>query len=179
MSGEQSRQSKESEGRIGRRRFFRWCGWAGFGAAVGASIYSFLRFLKPRVLFEPPAYFRAGRVEDYPRNSVSEKWKKGQKVWIVHREEGLYALVSICTHLACTPNWVEDEKLFRCPCHGSVFDVEGDVIAGPAPEPLYRVPILNNGEGELTVGTGLNGIRLADQRNMEPERVGSRYLLNV
>jgi cytochrome b6-f complex iron-sulfur subunit len=163
----------------GRRRFLLWSGWTGFWVAVGAMAYSFFRFMRPRVLYEPPAVFRAGRVEDYPAGTVSEKWKKEQKVWIVHGEEGVYALVSICTHLACTPNWSEEDRQFRCPCHGSVFTLEGDVVAGPAPEPLYRAPVQLTEEGELIVGTGLHGIRLSNQRNREPERSGRRYLLRA
>lgn len=164
---------------ISRRRFLWWCGWAGFWAAMSAGVYSFFRFMKPGVLFEPPAVFRAGRPEDYPRGTVSEKWKKEQKVWVVHGQEGIYALISVCTHLACTPNWIEGERLFRCPCHGSVFTVEGDVVSGPAPEPLYRPPVKLSQDGQLIVGTGLHGIRLGNQRNREPERNGNRYLLRT
>ncbi len=179
MSSDPVRREEQEQKGITRRKFFQWCGWAGFWVAAGASIYSFFRFMKPRALFEPPALFRAGRAEDYPGGTVSEKWKKEQKVWIVHSREGVYALASICTHLACTPNWSEEERLFKCPCHGSVFSLEGDVVAGPAPEPLYRVPVQFTDEGELVVGTGLHGIRLSSQSNKEPKRSSSRYLLQV
>lgn len=179
MSNKPAAQATQKKGEISRRKLLLWTGWAGFWVAVGATVYSFFRFMRPRVLFEPPAVFRAGRVEDYPTGTVSEKWKKEQKVWIVHGQEGLYALVSICTHLACTPNWFGEERLFKCPCHGSVFTPEGDVVAGPAPEPLYRVPIRLTEDGELIVGTGLHGIRLSSQRNKEPERSSGRYLLRA
>ena len=51
-----------------------------------------------------------------------------------------------CTHLGCTVPWVESEKLFKCPCHSSVFNIQGEVLQPPAPRPLdiYNVVIENN-----------------------------------
>jgi len=46
------------------------------------------------------------------------------------------AFSPICTHLGCPVNWVG--QIFLCPCHGSVYDAAGDVVAGPAPLPLRR-----------------------------------------
>lgn len=45
---------------------------------------------------------------------------------------------SRCTHLACTVNWVEDERVFACPCHDASFDAQGAVLDGPPPRPLDR-----------------------------------------
>ncbi len=49
---------------------------------------------------------------------------------------GFYALVAICTHLGCTPRLAADQ--FVCPCHGSRFAADGQVISGPASRPLER-----------------------------------------
>jgi cytochrome b6-f complex iron-sulfur subunit len=76
---------------------------------------------------------------------------KEQRVWIIRDEKGLYALWSRCTHLGCTPNWFPAELRFRCPCHGSNYNLSGDVIAGPAPKPLWRVAVAVNPEGDLVV----------------------------
>lgn len=179
MSSEQTAYATDEKGESNRRKFLLWSGWAGIVVTVGVAFHSLFRFIRPRVLFEPPAVFRAGRTADYPRASVSEKWKSDQKVWIVHGGEGIYALISICTHLACTPNWFEEEKVFKCPCHGSVFTIEGDVVSGPAPSPLYRAPLQLSEDGELIVGTGLHGIRLSNQSNEEPKRSGKAYLLKT
>ena len=43
-----------------------------------------------------------------------------------------------CTHLGCPINWVQGGQLFLCPCHGSVFNGDGTVAAGPAARPLVR-----------------------------------------
>jgi Rieske Fe-S protein len=52
--------------------------------------------------------------------------------------DGIIILDSRCTHLGCTVNWKEDERVFLCPCHDASFDAEGAVIDGPPPRPLDR-----------------------------------------
>lgn len=55
-----------------------------------------------------------------------------------------HAFSSRCTHRGCQ---VEPEGLrLACPCHGSVFDLEGRVVEGPAERPLLRVPARIDGE---------------------------------
>lgn len=165
--------------RFSRRRFFSLVGWGAIAGFTGTGGYSTFKFLKPGVLYEPAENFLAGSLDDYTAGAVSEKWKESQKIWMVRKKEGIYALVSICTHLACTPNWFESEGLFKCPCHGSVFNMDGDVLRGPAPEPLYRAPVSLTSDGQLVVGTGLLGIRQLGQANREPLRSSSRFLLRA
>lgn len=94
--------------------------------------------------------FKAGRPEEYPMG-VSTRWSKEQRVWIIRNERGIYAMWGRCTHLGCTPNWFQAENRFRCPCHGSNFTPQGDVIAGPAPKSLYRCAIRLLPSGDLLV----------------------------
>ena len=54
-----------------RRSFLGFAAWAGFGAALTGFLLAFLRFLYPRVLFEPSPVFKAGRPEDYIIGEVS------------------------------------------------------------------------------------------------------------
>ncbi len=49
---------------------------------------------------------------------------------------GFLALSRQCTHLGCSVPWDEAAGRFACPCHASVFDLRGDVLAPPAPRPL-------------------------------------------
>ena len=54
---------------------------------------------------------------------------------------GFLAISRKCTHLGCTVPWVEEDKRFACPCHGSTFDITGNVIQAPAPRALDLFPV--------------------------------------
>src|SRR3989338_3352383 len=98
-----------------RRRFLSWFGlaWVSFAAATGGALSILLRFLFPNVVFEPPTSFKAGFPGDYEIGKVDERWKEKFGVWMVRVAEGIYALSTICTHLGCTPNWLDTENKFR------------------------------------------------------------------
>ncbi len=132
------------------RRDFLWIGWASLVGFFGATAAATARFFFPNVIYEPSQKFNAGPAKSYDLG-VSTKWLSEQRVWIVRTEKGFYALWARCTHLGCTPNWFADQDRFRCPCHGSNFDKEGDVIAGPAPRALWRTKIELTATGDLLV----------------------------
>jgi len=70
-----------------------------------------------------------------------------ENVWAVKNPDSEMTVFSpICPHLGCRYQWHEDQKLFICPCHHSVFNIEGKVVSGPAPRPLDTLPtkIKNN-----------------------------------
>ena len=54
-------------------------------------------------------------------------------------ESDVAAFDSRCTHLGCLVAWDPQAHVFRCPCHGGVFDRTGAVIDGPPPDPLMKV----------------------------------------
>jgi len=130
-------------------------GWASLTAVGGVWTLGMARFMFPNVLVEPPSRFKVGPLSDYPLNTVSNKWKDQFGVWIVHTDqyEGqnlIFALASVCTHLGCTPSWLDGEQKFKCPCHGSGFYITGVNFEGPAPRPLERMG-LKIAEGMLEV----------------------------
>ncbi len=133
------------------RRDFLWAGWAGLAAFVGAFSAATARFFFPNVIYEPSQKFNAGPAKSYEVGTVSIRWLTEQRVWIIRNEKGFYAMWARCTHLGCTPNWWSDQGRFRCPCHGSNFTPGGDVIAGPAPQPLLRAKIELTKTGDLIV----------------------------
>lgn len=64
---------------------------------------------------------------------------KGKKMAVYKAPNGeIKALSALCTHLGCTVHWNGLEKSWDCPCHGSRFDTEGEVIEGPALSPLEK-----------------------------------------
>lgn len=63
----------------------------------------------------------------------------GQKVAAFRGDDGALRAVSTrCTHLGCQVRWNAAERTWDCPCHGSRFGVEGEVLNGPAVRPLPR-----------------------------------------
>ena len=143
---------KPSPEGMDRRRFMNWTAWVGVLGSLAVGLLGFLRFLFPRVLFEPPAVFKAGQAEEYIAGTVDERFKQSQRVWVVRQEDGsFYALLAICTHLGCTPNWLNTENKFKCPCHGSGFKRDGTNFEGPAPRPLDRIKVEVGPDGDLVV----------------------------
>lgn len=131
---------KDVDETITRRDFFSLVGWGGVAATMGGSAFSFYRFYSPNVLYETQKIFKIGKLSDYPEG-LSEKWKKERQIWVVRNERGLYVMISICRHLGCTPNWFQDKNAFLCPCHGSIFSIEGNVLGGPSPRLLWRAAV--------------------------------------
>ncbi len=64
-----------------------------------------------------------------------------RKFFIVNTGKELLAFSSVCTHLGCLINWNRTENRFMCPCHGGQYDMQGNVVAGPPPTPLNRLPL--------------------------------------
>ncbi len=113
------------------------------------------RFMFPNILIEPPTRFKVGFPDSFSPGQVETKFIPQFGVWIVRYEvEGqpmIYALKSVCTHLGCTPNWLEAEQKFKCPCHGSGFYKDGVNFEGPAPRPLERYAISLADDGQILV----------------------------
>ncbi len=141
------------------RRFFnmQWitAAWITFTASMAAMLLATVRFLFPNVLSEPPTTFRAGDISSFEDGKVEDKFKE-LGAWVIRgRDERnrpiVYALSTTCTHLGCTPNWLENEKKFKCPCHGSGFKISGVNFEGPAPRPLERYAIRKTDDNQVVV----------------------------
>lgn len=134
--------------------------WIVLSATGGAWVLMLARFMFPNVLVEPPSRFKIGSPSDYPPGTVSTKWTAARGIWVVHTDQYkgrdlIYALASVCTHLGCTPSWLEGEQKFKCPCHGSGFYITGVNFEGPAPRPLERVGLRLAPDGMLEVDKSL------------------------
>jgi len=71
--------------------------------------------------------------------SLSSNSFQGQTVAVIRSPDNpdtLIAVDALCPHQGCTVAWEDDQGLFACPCHGSQFDADGDVTAGPASQAL-------------------------------------------
>jgi cytochrome b6-f complex iron-sulfur subunit len=129
--------------------------WTTFSLSMVGLTLGTLRFMFPNVLSEPPSIFAAGLASQYEENKVDDQFKE-KGAWVIrHKDEQgrdiIYALSTTCTHLGCTPNWLEGEKKFKCPCHGSGFKISGVNFEGPAPRPLERYAISKRDDGQVMV----------------------------
>jgi cytochrome b6-f complex iron-sulfur subunit len=140
------------------RRAWMGLAWGAFSAASAAALAATGRFMFPNVLNEPPQQFKAGLPSEYGIG-VDERWKEKFGIWIVRIADenvephgsGFYALITVCTHLGCTPNYLSAENKFKCPCHGSGYRLTGINFEGPAPRPLERARIVLADDGQILV----------------------------
>lgn len=96
-----------------------------------------------------PRYLLTDRLGSHERELAAVPMGEGRILTLpagrcaVYRgEDGKLSIRSaICTHLRCLVRWNGAARTWDCPCHGSRFTVDGDVIAGPAQQPLAGVEI--------------------------------------
>jgi len=103
--------------------------------------------MKPRATYGQPNRFLIGRPEDFPpgaRMAIDTK-----RVCIVREGDKVAAISTTCTHLGCIV--APSATGFQCPCHGSQFDVDGNVTGGPAPKALSWFAVSLTPSGELEV----------------------------
>ena len=136
--------------------------WAAIGTAL--SIPAAIYLLFPPKLRKENEFTEAGDVTKMVPNSPVEMvfrrnridgWRilsEKSTAWAVKLDNGeVIAFAPQCTHLGCAYHWDEPKKQFLCPCHTSVFSIDGKVISGPAPRPLdrFEAKVQNN---KLMVG---------------------------
>lgn len=150
MSGEQLESAGDD-----RRSFF-----AGLcvvlSAIIGAAItLPGVGFILAPVFSRPKRIWRqVGRVDQFTigdtvnvhfEDVAPEAWAGATAqtgAWLRRVSDEQFIAFSInCRHLGCPVRWVEDATLFMCPCHGGVYYADGEVAAGPPPEPLARYPV--------------------------------------
>jgi nitrite reductase/ring-hydroxylating ferredoxin subunit len=81
------------------------------------------QFLSPNVLYEPSPIVNAGKPDRYPLDSVTLDVNTG--IYLIHSQEGYFALSAVCTHLGCLTAWKPELGIIACPCHGSKFTRDG------------------------------------------------------
>ena len=67
------------------------------------------------------------------------------KTLVVNVGGAYFAMTSVCTHSACDRNWTFSNSKFTCTCHGSEFDTSGNVLSGPATQPLKSYATMLSG----------------------------------
>jgi menaquinol-cytochrome c reductase iron-sulfur subunit len=135
------------------RRGFYVAAINGMMALVSAAlaIPAVLYLFTPAKQKKPDAWAEAGDITHLQPNSPVEMvfhrdrvdgWRvvaeKGT-AWVVkYPDDHVVAFGPNCTHLGCAYHWEAGRNDFFCPCHNSIFSIDGKVVSGPAPRPLDR-----------------------------------------
>jgi menaquinol-cytochrome c reductase iron-sulfur subunit len=137
---------------ISRRNAFVLTIYALWGALATLGLPALTTLLMPPKLRRQEEWIEVGDIgtltPDTPREIVYRRnrvdgWKvvnEKSTAWVVKSSQSnkVVAFGPECTHLGCAYHWEEGRKDFVCPCHDSVFSLDGKVVAGPAPRPLDR-----------------------------------------
>lgn len=130
------------------------------GTVVAIPIVGFT--VSPALRKREAAWVKAGRVKDFQANQprlaefslfTKDGWVEQpvkRSVWVVRRGESDFTVYNPrCTHLGCLVNWHPENQTLVSPCHGGVFTLDGQVIAGPPPRPLDTLTYRVEGENLL------------------------------
>ena len=134
---------------LSRRDFFKLITNALLTIIGALGIGALFRFLNYQT--EPPvkAEFDIGPAENYPVGSRS--FIPDVPALLIHNESGFSALSLVCTHLGCTVE--QKDNGFACPCHGSRYDTNGNVLRGPAQKPLRSLHVEITSDQHLILHT--------------------------
>jgi cytochrome b6-f complex iron-sulfur subunit len=163
---------------IQRRLWFRWLGWGTIVALLGQwTVGTALGFFWPKKIGAFGGVVSAGNVSDLQVGDV--RLVRDGKFFVSRVPEGVIALYWKCPHLGCTVPWkdtdpsmdtIKDKGRFNCPCHGSLYDRYGQIVAGPAPRPMDYFPIELQA-GKIMVSTGPDKVKTRSQAAHGPPDV--------
>jgi cytochrome b6-f complex iron-sulfur subunit len=145
-------QAQQTKGGVNRRQFLGFAWGASLLVFGGEMAAALVKFIQPVSTSGFGGVVRAGKVDEFAVGSIN--LIKAGRFFLHRMDDGSFiAYWQKCTHLGCSVPWVESEKQFHCPCHGSLFNKKGEVTGGPAPRPLDIFPVkIQN--GEVFVDTG-------------------------
>lgn len=132
---------------IERRRFLAWA-WRvlGLGLVISAG-WTAYDVLIPRTGPGFGGEVSAGAEAAFPEGRV--RYFAAGRFYLTRVEGELVALYQRCPHLGCRVPFCESSSRFECPCHGSIFNLKGEYLAGPSPRGLDRFSFRVGEEGVI------------------------------
>ena len=137
-----------------RRKFFQWVTRAAaglIGISLAVPLVGYL--ISPALKRRDKPWVDVGKIAELTTGEPKQleyvatirdgylEAKMHKAVWAVKQTDGQVTVFSpMCTHLGCGYRWDTGDRKFKCPCHGSVYDASGQVLAGPAPRHLDALP---------------------------------------
>ena len=133
------------------------------GIAVAFPVIGFLFHpLRKKTVYSGRDFIKVGNINDINavnprkttiRSSKTDGWNRFDNivlgaVWLIKKGDNeIVAFSSVCPHLGCGIDWSQKKRQFICPCHVSVFDINGNVLSGPSPRQMDVLDTkIENGE---------------------------------
>lgn len=153
-------ESSENKALMDRRSFFkRGAGFLSAATAILVGVPLIGSLLNPKSTgkkqFVEIADLDALPIEEPKRVIFSELVKDAfmvepatSDVWVIkHSDSNVTVFSTICPHLGCSYDYQPASKQFLCPCHSSIFALDGKVKSGPSPRGLDTLPLkIENGK---------------------------------
>lgn len=161
---------------MNRRSFLRRS-WGFIVALLGAeALWTSWDLLNPRVSEGFGSKIAVGPEQGYPPGEVRH-FSNG-RFYLVNLDGEFQALYQKCPHLGCRVSFCTSSARFECPCHGSVFNMKGELIEGPSPRGLDSFALEVGDEGIIVdTGTLRQGPTEGD-RTLDEGIVGPSCLLD-
>lgn len=135
---------------VSRRRFVEVC-IGGMGvASAGAVAYPVVSFLGRPASLEGAQTIRIP-IEELNEDQARYIDWQGQQVAVIFTGRVPKAFSASCSHLGCLVAWDNVKHVFHCPCHGAVFDDQGNPVSGPVSKPLTAIPF-QEADGHIVIG---------------------------
>ncbi len=132
-----------------RRDFLRLATTGLLSAAGLVGLAELVRFLGFASEQAPKTVFDVGEAAQYAAGSRTVL--PDVPAVLFATASGFKAISLVCTHLGCTVE--EADGGFKCPCHGSRYDAQGNVERGPARLPLRQLRVEQTAQGRLLIHT--------------------------
>jgi len=137
--------------KIARRDLLRR-GWKLGGSLLGvAAGWTVFESLRPLATGAAKPKIKVGSLTDFADGTST--YVPAGRLFITNAGGQLFALSQKCPHLGCRVPFCESSGRFECACHGSIFDLGGEWIAGPAPRGMDRLALAVDGTS-LQADTG-------------------------
>jgi cytochrome b6-f complex iron-sulfur subunit len=153
-----------------RRELLR-TGWKAGGLALAvAAGWTAYESLRPLAARGKGAKLAVGGVKDFAPDTAT--YLSDGRLYVTNAGgKALFALSQRCPHLGCRVPFCESSGRFECPCHGSIYDVAGEYVSGPAPRGMDRYPMsLEGGTVFVDTNTVILGPPRAINTYLKPAR---------
>jgi cytochrome b6-f complex iron-sulfur subunit len=134
------------------RRDFLRTGWKVGGALlIGSAVYTGYEALRPLTTGASGGKITVGSVTSFAEGTAT--YVPAGRMYVVNASSHVLALSQKCPHLGCRVPFCDSSGRFECACHGSIYDLGGEWIAGPAPHGMDQYEVSLNANNEVVVDT--------------------------